>query len=289
MLYTSSTSAATVWQNRPMKARTLFFRIFSVMSLSLLALHGGAQQAGRDTSQMNHSRMEQGHLDHGAPGHDMSAMQGMAHNAPPKRVKSAEEIEADKRFSEFNHRMAGFFVLLVGLLSLVEVKLSQKLPWARYFWSFLFFIPGVYLLIWSDPESWPTGNQTLSYVINHNMQVLQHKLFALLLLGLSAVEYVRIRRQLQSVWVSSIFPVLAAAGALLLLYHDPTAHADTGPDAHATMMAVQHQHVNFALAGFAIALTKGIADVGRFKPRLFRNLFAVMMVILAGMLLTYAE
>ena len=53
--------------------------------------------------------------------------------------------------------------------------------------------------------------------------------------------------------------------------------------------AVQHQHLGFAIAGFGVALTKGIADVGKFKPRLFRNLFAVMMVILAGLLLTYTE
>jgi hypothetical protein len=270
--------AARVWQNRRMKVCTLGFRLASIALLSLLALRGDAQEAGQDMSQMDHPHM----------GHDMSAMEGQPHQ-PPRRVKSAEEIEANKRFSEFNHHMAGFFVLLVGLLSLVELKISEKLPWARYFWSFLFFIPGVYLLIWSDPESWPTGNQTLSYVIHNNMQVLQHKLFSLLLLLLSAVEFVRIRKRLQSAWVSSIFPLLAGCGALLLLYHDPTAHAGSSPGAHATMMAVQHQHVNFALAGFGIALSKGIADVGKFKPRLFRNLFAVTMVVLAGMLLTYTE
>jgi hypothetical protein len=262
-----------------MKIKPLLLSALLVIFFGWLAQRSLAQQAGHDMSQMDHEHM----------GHDMSAMEGMEHGGPPKRVKSAEEIEADKRFSEFNHRMAGFFVLLVGLLSLVEVKLSEKLPWARYFWSFLFFIPGVYLLIWSDPESWPTGDQTLSYVIHSNMQVLQHKLFSLLLLALSAVEFVRIRKRLQSVWVSSIFPVLAASGALLLLYHDPTAHAGMGPDAHATMEAVQHQHLGFAIAGFGVALTKGIADVGKFKPRLFRNLFAVMMVILAGLLLTYTE
>jgi hypothetical protein len=264
-----------------MKTQAAFFCFLTVILLGWLAVLGGTQEGEHDMSQMDHGHM----------GHDMSAVpgrEGMAHEAP-KRVKSAEEIEADKRFSEFNHHMAGFFVLLVGLLSLVEAKLAERLAWARYFWSFLFFIPGVYLLIWSDPESWPTGNQTLSYVIHSNMQVLQHKLFSLLLLALSAVEFVRIRKRLQSVAVSSIFPVLAGCGALLLLYHDPNAHAGMGPDAHATMEAVQHQHLGFAVAGFGVALSKGIADVGKFRPRLFRNLFAVMMVILAGLLLTYAE
>lgn len=272
-----------LWQNQPMK-------IWAILSgvLAIILAGAGLQRTGAQETPHEHDLPAMESHEH--MGHDMSAMQGMVQDGTPsRRVKSAEEIEADKRFSEFNHRMAGFFVLLVGLLSLVESKLAERLAWARYFWSFLFFIPGVYLLIWSDPESWPTGDQTLSYVIHNNMQVLQHKLFSLLLLGLSAVEFVRIRKRLQSVWVSSIFPMLAAAGALLLLYHDPTAHADAGPNAHATMMAVQHQHVGFAIAGFGVALTKGIADVGKFKPRLFRNLFAVMMVILAGLLLTYTE
>ena len=228
-------------------------------------------------------------MDHEHMGHDMPSMGDMSAAGPARRTKSVEEIEADKRFSEFNHRFAGIFVLLVGLLSVMEPKMAERAPWMRYFWSFLFFIPGVYLLIWSDPESWPIGDQTLSYVIHSNMQVLQHKLFSVLLLMLSAVEFIRIRKQMQSVWISSIFPALAGAGALLLLYHDPTAHAGMGPDAHKTMEAVQHQHFGFALAGFGIALSKGIADVGRFKPRLFRNLFAVMMVVLAGLLMTYTE
>jgi putative copper resistance protein D len=219
----------------------------------------------------------------------MGSMESVAHDAPLRQMKTAEEIEADKRFSEFNHRFAGIFVLLVGLLSVAEPKLAERFRWMRYFWSALFFIPGVYLLIWSDPESWPIGNQTLSYVIHSNMQVLQHKVFSVLLLALSAVEFVRIRKQLHSAWVSSIFPILAGAGALLLLYHDPNAHAAMGPDAHEAMEVVQHQHLGFAITGFGIALSKGIADVGKFHPRLFRNLFAVMMVVLAGLLMTYSE
>lgn len=239
---------------------------------------------------------QEGDHQHDAPaashehlGHDMSAMAGAASGAPVKPRKSAEELAADKRFSEFNHRFAGIFVLLVGLLAVAEPKLAQRLAWMRYLWSALFFIPGVYLLIWSDPESWPVGNQTLRYVITSNMQVLQHKLFSLLLLALSAVEFVRIRKRLQSAWVSAIFPALAGAGALLLLYHDPNAHATLGPTAHADMEAVQHQHLGFAITGFGIALAKGIADVGKFQPRLMRNLFAILMVVLAGLLMTYTE
>jgi putative copper resistance protein D len=210
--------------------------------------------------------------------------------APAKAAQDAAKLEADKRFSEFNHRFAGVFVLLLGLLAMLEPLLARRIGWISYLWSALFFLPGVYLLIWSDPESWPTGNQSLHYVITQNMQVLQHKIFSLLLLGLSVVEFIRVKRNLRSVWVSSMFPVLAGIGALLLLYHSPQSHA-AGMDAsaHLAMQQIQHQHIGFALAGVGIAVSKAFADLGSFRPRLMRNVFAVMMIVLAVLLITYTE
>ncbi len=210
--------------------------------------------------------------------------------SPTRPPKSAEELEADKRFSKFNHRFSGVFVLLVGLLALLEPRLAERWPPLRYHWSVLFLLPGIYLLIWSDPESWPLGDQTLHHVITQNMQVLQHKLFSLLLLGLGVVEFFRVRRNLQSLLVVSVFPVVAALGSLLLFYHDPTAHAG-GMDqaAHQAMQSVQHQHIGFAIAGFGVAISKAAGDMGRFHPRLMRILFCVFMTILACLLLTYSE
>ncbi len=197
------------------------------------------------------------------------------------------KIAADKRFSEFNHHFAGLFVLLVGLLCALEPRLAERFGGVRYLWSVLFFLPGLYLLIWSDPESWPTGNQSLSYVITQNLEVLQHKLFSLLLLGLSAIEFVRVKKGLRFVWLSLVFPVLAGAGALLLLFHVHGGPMDaTG---HLTMQKIQHQHLGFAMTGFGIAVSKAFADVGKFHPRLMRNLFAALMVVLGCLLLAYTE
>jgi len=216
----------------------------------------------------------------------------MHHQVAPARPPSQDplKLEADKRFSEFNHRFAGVFVLLVGLLAILEPRFAERIGWIRYLWSVLFFLPGLYLLIWSDPESWPTGNQSLHYVITQNHQVLQHKIFSLLLLGLGAVEFIRVRKNLRSVWVSSIFPALAGLGALLLLYHSPQSHA-AGMDAsaHLAMEKVGRQHVGFAVVGFGIAVSKALADLGHFHPRLMRNLFAMLMIVLAVLLITYAE
>ncbi|MBI3933654.1 MAG: hypothetical protein HY316_03120 [Acidobacteria bacterium] len=247
----------------------LLSRALPLLSLLVFALCVPSRSAAQET-------LDHAHMDHRA--------------APaPGHVKSAAELEADKRFSEFNHRFAGVFVLLVGLLAMFEPGLAKRYKWMRFLWSVLFFAPGVYLIIWSDPESWPTGNQTLAYVVTQNMQVLQHKVFSLILLGLVVVEFIRVRRKLPSVWLSSIFPVLAGLGALLLLFHPHASDVGMGAEEHLAMLKIQHQHLGFAATGFGIAVSKAFADMGRFHPRLMRNLFAVLMVVLALLLLFYTE
>ena len=252
-----------------MKWLSFISRALPLLSLLVFALCVPSPAAAQEM-------MDHAHMDHGA--------------APaPSHVKSAAELDADKQFSEFNHRFAGAFVLLVGLLAMFEPHVAKRYAWMRYLWSFLFLAPGVYLILWSDPESWPVGNQTLTYVITQNMQVLQHKIFALILLGLGVVEFVRVRWKPASVWLASIFPVLAGLGALLLLFHPHASDVGMGPEEHLAMLKIQRQHVGFATTGFGIALSKAFADIGRFHPRLMRNLFAVFMVTLALLLLFYTE
>jgi len=215
----------------------------------------------------------------------------MMSSAPPAAPqKTPAEEEASKRFSEFNHRFAGLFVMLMGILTLLEPRLARRFGGIRYLWSVLFLIPGVYLFFFSDPESWPFGAQSLHYVITSNMQVLQHKIFSILLLGLSVVEYFRVKNKLQGLWTAALFPALAAAGAALLFFHSPAAHAgDMSGAAHPAMQKIQHQHVGFAVVGFGIALSKGAVDWGRFHPRLMRYVFAALMMVLGVQLLLYTE
>jgi putative copper resistance protein D len=243
-------------------------KAFLLAGASVVFLWAGASFSLSAAPQMDHE-----HMDHVMPS-------GAAAPDPAK-------IAADKRFSEFNHRFAGLFVLLIGLLCVLEPRLAERFGGVRYLWSVLFFLPGLYLLIWSDPESWPTGNQSLHYVITQNLEVLQHKVFSLLLLGLGAIEFVRVKKGLRSAWLSLVFPVLAGAGALLLLFHVHSGPMDAA--AHATMLKIEHQHLGFAITGFGIAVSKAFADVGKFHPRLMRNLFAVLMVVLGCLLLAYTE
>ena len=157
-------------------------------------------------------------------------------------------------------------------------------------WAVSFFVPGLYLAFFSDPESWPIGNQTLYYVVTQNMQVLQHKVFSLLLLVLSVVEYLRVRNKLRALWTVFLFPAFAGAGAALLLFHSSAAHAaGMGPSAHLAMQKIEGQHVHFAVVGFGIALSKALADTARFHPKWMRILFSALMLILGLLLITYTE
>ncbi len=222
--------------------------------------------------------------------HDMSQMGDMA--APQELSPAmAAKLEADKRFSEFNHRFAGLFVLLIGVLTWTQPALEKRLGSLRYLWCVLFFIPGIYLFFYSDPESWPTGNQTLYHVITVNHQVLQHKVFSLLLLGLALVEYLRVREKLDNLWASAAFPLMAGAGAVLLLFHQHPGPAGVPMTAveHLSMQKVEHQHLGFAVVGFGIALSKAAVDTKKFNEQWARNLFALLMAALGVLLLTYVE
>jgi hypothetical protein len=226
-------------------------------------------------------------LQHDMGHHHMEEMGEMPASSPEMQAK----LDADKRFSEFNHRIAGVFVMLAGLFTLLEPFVSKRVGFVRYLWATFFFIPGVYLFFLSDPESWPVGPQTLQYVITSNHQVLQHKIFSLILLTLGAVEFLRVRYDLKSVWAIGLFPVLAAAGAVLLLFHShPMAPGtEMDPAEHLSMIKIEHQHLGFAAVGFGIALSKAATDWGRSHTGVMRNIFAVLLVMLGLLLLAYTE
>jgi len=70
-----------------------------------------------------------------------------------------ESPEQGKAFSEFNHRMAGVFLLGIGILALAAFA-RPNLAFLNKVWPFLFILPGLYLAAMSDPEVWPMGTQS---------------------------------------------------------------------------------------------------------------------------------
>jgi copper resistance protein D len=213
---------------------------------------------------------------------------GMVMDDRPLDPAAAAKLQQDKRESEFNHRLAGLFVALAGLLILLEEPLKTRWSAVRYAWPVCFLLSGLFVFVFSDTELWPFGPKNWWIGVFGNREVLQHKTFAVLLLALGLIEIRRATGALRAAWSAWVFPALALAGSVLLLFHEHGGNM-RGPDAMATMEHIQMQHVSYAAAGAGIAFSKGLSDVPSRGRRLFRILYPVLMIALGVLLMTYSE
>jgi copper resistance protein D len=193
-----------------------------------------------------------------------------------------------KRESEFNHHLAGLLVLLAGLLILADGSVRLRWPIARHVWPICFLVSGVFLLIFSDTELWPFGDQSWYFGLTHHKEVLQHKVFSVLLLAVGFIELQRARGNLTARWSSWVFPLVATAGSVLLLFHDHQAGM-TGPDPMALMERIQSQHLSFSVTGLGIALSKGLSETPFGWRPFFERLFPTLLVVLGALLMVYVE
>ena len=142
-------------------------------------------------------------------------------------------VDPNKAPSEFNHHMAGWALIGVGFLVLAG-SLFPDLRSLRNVWPALFLLAGLFLALWSDAEIWPRGNLSWAWLLHHDQEAGQHKIYALLLIAMGIVEYLRACGSLNRFWRAWAFPILAIVGAALLLVHDHTASSGaTSPEARA--------------------------------------------------------
>jgi len=219
--------------------------------------------------------------------HGMHDGMSMPMDSPVDAATQAALL-AWKRESEFNHHLAGFLVLLAGLLILADGSIRQRWVVTRHVWPICFLASGIFLLIFSDTELWPFGSQSWYFGLTHHAEVLQHKVFAVLLLSLGLIELQRERGVLKAGWSDWVFPVVAAAGSLMLFFHDHQAGMH-GPDHMQVMRRIQSEHLSFAVTGFGIALSKGLAEkLSAWRP-FFERLFPTLLVVLGVLLMVYVE
>ncbi len=220
------------------------------------------------------------HMDDMHSGHSMA----QAATGAQGDAQMASKMAAGKRESERNHRIAGVFVFLAGLLILFQERLERRWPRVNAAWPMCFFITGFLVLVFSDSDIWPLGNKALWDALLGDPEVVQHKIFALILLGLGAVEYERARGRLRAGWAAWLFPLLAAAGAVLLLFHSHGGTHNMG-----AMERIKMQHNLYAALGAGVAVSKAISD---FKVRwqcLFAALWPSFLMILGVSLMAYTE
>ena len=217
--------------------------------------------------------------------HDHSSMSMPMDDADPA---AQAKLLADKKESEFNHHLAGIFVILAGLFILTGDRFKTRWPAIKYAWPLCFLLSGIFVLIFSDTELWPFGPKNWWVGVSGNLEVLQHKTFAVILLGLGIIEMLRAKGTLRAVWSAWIFPILAVAGSVMLLFHAHDAGMH-GPEAMNTMEHIQMQHFSYAALGVGIAVSKGFSDASYSMRRLFGVLWPFLMISLGVLLALYTE
>ena len=121
-------------------------------------------------------------------------------------------------YSEFNHHLAGAFLLLIGLTEFKQIWGLPFLLWTRFFLPVGLLGAGVFLLIWSDHDAWPIGSLTFTQTfMGHDSEILQHKAFGVLSLGVGITELLRRLGRIEGRRWTVPLPLFAALGGLMLL------------------------------------------------------------------------
>lgn len=235
----------------------------------------------------------------------------------------ATAADAERQASELNHHIAGVILIAIGF-SLILSERHKKLAWVRWVTPVLFIAAGLFLAAWSDDEIWPRGTLNWLWLLHHDAEARQHKLYALLLMLIGSVEGIQLLSPVRRPWLKAVFPALCIIGGIGLLFHHhgdetstsqlataPFAASDTshhhhtsandspavaGPGSfhahHAmtgTAAKIQNQHIWFAIAGFCIALFKFLYDSTRPPARIFSYLWANSVIVLGLLLVLYTE
>ncbi len=186
---------------------------------------------------------------------------------------------ADVAWSEYNHHWAGVFVLLVGILALLQ---QAGLRWARH-WPLVFLGLAVFLFLRSDPEVWPLGREGV-FASLRDVEVLQHRIFVLLTVVFALFEW-RVRAgRLAGTRAAYVFPLLTAGGGALLLTHS---HAIS--NVHDQVL-IELTHTPLALLGIIAGWARWLEL--RLGPPISRWggwVWPICFILVAALLLNYRE
>jgi len=156
-------------------------------------------------------------------------------------LSASSVADPDKGPSELNHHIAGLFLIAIGL-SLILSDHSRALRWLRWVPPVLFIAAGMFLAAWSDSEIWPRGALGWSWLVHHDAEARQHKLYALLLAVIGCVEAMKLTPRFRRPWLKAVFPVLGAIGGIALLFHSHGGEMVMVQPVAASFIAPQHDH-----------------------------------------------
>ncbi|MEK7235963.1 MAG: hypothetical protein AAB242_05040 [Nitrospirota bacterium] len=189
-------------------------------------------------------------------------------------------------YSEFNHHLAGLFVLLMGC---AELSLSLRLPsrlWIRFLLPTAMLLGSVILLVWSDHEAWPIGPLSLAQTFSgHDPEIIQHKVYGLLLFLVGTVEALRrVGRISDGLW-SAPLPLFAIIGGLMLFGHSHGLH----PSAHKIAMGHALMGTIAVTAGSSKLLSDWFRSPSHERSSKWELLWAGLILLIGMQLLLYSE
>lgn len=194
------------------------------------------------------------------------------------RVPSIAAVQ----WSDYNHNVAGVFLLAMSALALLSYV--RGLQWARY-WPLGFVGLATFLFFRADAEAWPLGPIGFWESMFGNGEVLQHRLATVLALALGVLEMRARTRPNASRRLRFMFPVLCAFGGVLLVTHAHVAFEIR------TEYLIQSTHLTMGLLAVIMAAGRWLelrfdAAGNAVEARAF-GLAAVSAMLLIGLVLIF--
>ncbi|MET0516266.1 MAG: hypothetical protein ABW047_13190 [Nitrospiraceae bacterium] len=183
-------------------------------------------------------------------GHDTSVRD---HHGRGSSASTWEGSPQGIAYSEFNHHLAGAFLLLIGLSEFRAIWGLPFLLWTRLFLPVGLLGAGVFLLIWSDHDAWPIGLLTFTQTFfGYDPEILQHKAFGVLSLGVGTTELLRRLGHIEGRRWAVPLPLFAVLGGLMLFGHMHGTH----PSAH----RIQTHHTIMGLFAMTAGSSKFVSS-----------------------------
>jgi putative copper resistance protein D len=186
----------------------------------------------------------------------------------------------DIAWSEYNHHWAGLVVLCAGVLALLSR--SRYARWARH-WPLAFCGLAFFLFVRADPENWPLGPNGFLESFT-SADVLQHRLFVLLILGFSAFEWGIQTGHLRQKSAAMVFPLVCVSGGALLMTHT---HALANLREE---LLIELSHLSLAILAVAAGVTRWLEL--RLPPgdrTIPSRIWPICLTLLGAVLLLYRE
>jgi putative copper resistance protein D len=203
----------------------------------------------------------------------------LAAAAPIMDLRATRQPE-EYAWSEYNHHLAGVFVFFMGLLAILER--TGRVPWARH-WPLLFLGLAGVLFVRNDPRAWPLGPAGFweSMVLP---DVLQHRLFTLLVVAFGLFEWMVRAGRLRSTRCALVFPLLSAFGGGLLLTHSHAAFSLKEE------FLIELTHIPLGVLALLVGSTRWLElRLPEPEDRLPGRLWAVGLLLIGVLLLVYRE